>query len=75
MIIHNPCTVDRAMILTRGLEMELYGAVSMDRGRHKSGLCLCQEQKTFSGLGWASQAQFSDTVVKLTHRRLGVLKR
>lgn len=40
MIIHAPRTVDRAMMLARGLEKELY-RTAVDRGRYR----------TMSGLG------------------------
>ncbi|XP_073151826.1 uncharacterized protein [Henckelia pumila] len=59
MIVHNPRMVDRAMMLARGLEMELYGAV-LDRGKHGSGFGVGPERMSFSGLGWASQAQSHD---------------
>ncbi|XP_075515463.1 uncharacterized protein LOC142550108 [Primulina tabacum] len=55
MIVHNPRTVDRAMLLARGLEVELFGKV-MDRGRSRSELGQGLEQRGPMNMNWANQA-------------------
>ncbi|XP_075511724.1 uncharacterized protein LOC142547355 [Primulina tabacum] len=59
MIVHAPRTVDRAMMLARGLERELYGT-AVDRGRSKFGLGLGYAQKPVTNVGWANQAPVHD---------------
>ncbi|XP_073035244.1 uncharacterized protein [Primulina eburnea] len=54
MIVHAPRSVDRAMMLARGLEEELYGT-AVDRGRNKVGSGLGYAQKSVSNMGWANQ--------------------
>lgn len=56
MIVHSPRSVDQAIMLARGLELELYGMV-VDRGRAKSSLGLGWEQKGGTNLGLPNQAQ------------------
>ncbi|XP_073017749.1 uncharacterized protein [Primulina eburnea] len=45
MIVHAPRSVDRAMMLARGLEEELYGA-AVDKGKNKVGSSLVYAQKS-----------------------------
>ncbi|XP_075497715.1 uncharacterized protein LOC142534958 [Primulina tabacum] len=53
MIVHDPRTVDRAMMFARGLEKELYGT-AVDRGRNKVGSGLGYTQKSVTNMGWAN---------------------
>ncbi|XP_073144642.1 uncharacterized protein [Henckelia pumila] len=74
MIVHNPRTVDRAMMLARGLEMELYGAV-LDRGKHGSGFGVGPERRSFQDwVGLLRPNPMTENAVSSIVHFLGVLK-
>ncbi|XP_073121973.1 uncharacterized protein [Henckelia pumila] len=66
MIIHNPRTVDRAMMLARGLEVELFGKV-LDRGKSRNGLSMGSEQRRPMNMGWANPAHITDKDRSFNH--------